>query len=35
VLEALNDGVIVNQIKVDKETQKNALKALERMLSVS
>ena len=35
VLEALNDGVIVNQITVDKETQQNGLIALERMLSVS
>ena len=35
VLEALNDGVIVNQISVDKNTQKNALVALERMLNVN
>ncbi|MCH2311754.1 MAG: quinolinate synthase NadA [SAR202 cluster bacterium] len=35
VLEALNDGVVVNQIKVGLETQQNALIALERMLRVS
>jgi quinolinate synthase len=35
VLEALNDGVVVNQIKVGSETQQNALIALERMLRVS
>lgn len=35
VLEALNDGVTVNQISVDKNTQKNALVALERMLNVN
>ena len=35
VLEALNDGVVVNQIKVDEKTRLHALTALERMLSVS
>jgi quinolinate synthase len=35
VLEALNDGVVLNQIKVDMKTQENALIALERMLRVS
>jgi len=35
VLEALNDGVTVNQISVDEKTQKNALVALEQMLNVS
>ena len=35
VLEALNDGVVLNQIKVDRKTQGNALIALERMLRVS
>jgi len=33
-LENLRDGVVVNQIKVDEETSKWSLIALERMLAV-